>query len=386
MSPDAAAPSSQIPKQRVLIVDDSRIVRATISRLIRKSFDIREESNGEAGWQAIASDPSIMVVLSDIQMPELDGFGLLERIRNSEDQRIRGIPVIVISGDEEDATKKRAKAAGANDFITKTTDGIEILSRIDNLLNLVEAKQQAAASQKAVETMATHDPATGAFTPHYLVTEGRKRYSHARRHGSTLSVLMFRVDTYGEITQKVGKGIAEQLLARIAKLVMGTLRAEDSMGRTGEANFTVIFAGTASHQALAFAYRLRDQLERAQVTFREQVLRIRVSIGLAGIDVDTAASLDELMKLALQRLQQATAGTAERIVDKDEVAVVRSPTLPSDLARAVQVIEATNAEQLGDAGNDALRRMLPFLAAACRRIGVEIPADRIMQAMRSREK
>lgn len=386
MSPDAAAPSSQIPKQRVLIVDDSRIVRATISRLIRKSFDIREESNGEAGWQAIASDPSIMVVLSDIQMPELDGFGLLERIRNSEDQRIRGIPVIVISGDEEDATKKRAKAAGANDFITKTTDGTEILSRIDNLLNLVEAKQQAAANQKAVETTATHDPATGAFTQHYLVTEGRKRYSHARRHGGALSVLMFRVDTYGEIAQKVGKGIAEQLFARIAKLVMGTLRTEDSMGRTGEANFTVIFAGTSSRQALAFAHRLRDQLEKAQVSFRGQLLRIRVSIGLAGIDADAVVSLDELMKLALQRLQQAAAGKTEKIVGKDEVAVVKSPTLPSDLARAVQVIEATNAEQLGDAGNDALRRMLPFLAAACRRIGVEIPVDSIARALKAREK
>jgi diguanylate cyclase (GGDEF)-like protein len=375
---------TQIPKQRVLIVDDSKIVRTTISRLIRKSFDVREEINGETGWQAIASDPSIVVVFSDIQMPELDGFGMLERIRSSEDQRIRGIPVIMISGDEEDATKKRAKAAGANDFITKTTDGTEILSRIDNLLSLVEARQKAAASQKAVETTATHDPATGAFTPHYLLTEGRKRYAHARRHGTPLSVLMFRVETYGDIVQKVGKGIADQLVARIAKLVLGTLRAEDSMGRTGEAVFTVIFAGTTSQQALAFAHRLHDQLSKAQVSFREQVLKIHPAIGLAGLDADTAESLEELMKLALQRLQRAATLPSERIVGKDEVAVVKPPSLPSDLERAVQVIEGAKAEQMGDAGNEALRRMLPFLAAVCRRLGIELPEEQIVQALKAR--
>src|SRR5579864_4901541 len=144
------ATTAAIPKQRVLIVDDSKIVRTTIGRLIRSSFDVREEANGEAGWKAISTDPAIMVVFSDIQMPELDGFGLLERVRKSEDPRIRELPVIVISGDEDDATKKRARAAGANDFITKTSDGTEILSRIDNLLRLVEARQQVAVSQQVV--------------------------------------------------------------------------------------------------------------------------------------------------------------------------------------------------------------------------------------------
>src|SRR5437879_2479600 len=193
MSSDPAGISTTIPKQRVLLVDDSKIVRTTLARLIRKSFEVREEANGETGWQAIATDPSIVVVFSDIQMPVLDGFALLERIRQSEDPRIRSMPVIVISGDEEDATKKRARAAGANDFITKTTDGTEILSRIDNLLHLVEAKQQLVVNKEALDQTATRDPVTGAFTPHYLATEGGKHYSHARRHGGPPAVLTLRV-------------------------------------------------------------------------------------------------------------------------------------------------------------------------------------------------
>ena len=383
----AAPPVTTIPKQRVLLVDDSRIVRTTISRLIRKSFDVREEADGEAGWQAISTDPSIVVVFSDIQMPKLDGFQLLERIRASQDPRVKSIPVIMISGDEEDATKKRARAAGANDFITKTTDGTEILSRIDNLLHLVEAKQQLVVSKQAIDQTVTRDPITGTFTPHYLITEGTKHFSHARRHGGSLSVLMFHVDTYTEITEKVGKAVADQLLARIAKLVMGTLRAEDSMGRISEAGFAVVFPGTSSQQALAFARRMHEQLERAQVNYRGQVLRIGASIGLAALDVDTASSIEDLMKLAQQRLKDASAKKAqERIVNQDEVSIVKPMTLPSDIERAVQVIENANAEQLGEASNEVLRRILPFIVGVCRRLNVEIPLDKITQAIRNQSK
>ena len=378
--------STQIPKQRVLLVDDSKIVRTTLARLIRKSFDVREEANGETGWQAIASDPSIVVVFSDIQMPVLDGFALLERIRQSEDPRIRSMPVIVISGDEEDATKKRARAAGANDFITKTTDGTEILSRIDNLLHLVEAKQQLVVNKEALDQTATRDPVTGAFTPHYLAIEGGKHYSHARRHGGPLAVLTFRVDSYGEITQKVGKNVADQLLGRIAKLVMGTLRAEDSMGRTAEASFAVIFPGTSSQQALTFARRMHEQLDKAQVTYRDQVLKIRTSIGLAALDVDSASSIEDLMKMALQRLQDAASRKVERVVTPDEASPLKPVTLPGDIDRAVQAIEHADAQQLGDAANEVLRRMLPFLLAVCRRLNVELPLDKITQALRNHKK
>lgn len=383
----SANPATTIPKQRVLLVDDSRIVRTTIARLIRKSFDVREEADGEAGWQAISTDPSIVVVFSDIQMPKLDGFALLDRIRTSQEPRIKTIPVIVISGDEDDATKKRARAAGANDFITKTTDGTEVLSRIDNLLHLVEAKQQLVVTKQAIDQTVTRDPITGTFTTHYLVTEGGKHFSHARRHGGSLSVLVFHIDSQAAVAEKVGKAVADQLLARIAKLVTGTLRTEDSMGRVSESGFAVVFPGTSSQQALAFARRMHEQLDKAQVSYRGEVLKISTSIGLAALDVDAASSIEELMKLAQQRLKDAANRRAQqRIVNQDEVSLVKPMTLPSDIERAVQVIENTNADQLGDASSEVLRRILPFIVGVCRKLNVEIPLDKITQAIRNQPK
>jgi hypothetical protein len=76
----------------------------------------------------------------------------------------------------------------------------------------------------------------------------------------------------------------------------------------------------------------------------------------------------------------------QRIVNQDEVSLVKPLTLPSDIDRAVQVIENAKPEQLGEAATAALRRMLPFIVAVCRKLNVEIPLDKITQALRNQPK
>src|ERR1700738_131995 len=91
-------PAMEIPvKPRVLIVDDSRIVRATLIKHIEGMFDYREASDGEHAWETLLLDPHIRVVITDLTMPNLDGYGLLQRIRSSKIGRIRTLPVVVVS-------------------------------------------------------------------------------------------------------------------------------------------------------------------------------------------------------------------------------------------------------------------------------------------------
>ena len=64
---------NQLP--RILIVDESRMVRAMISKHIREFYDFREEANGEAAWQVLVLDHSIELVICSLSMPVLDGNG-----------------------------------------------------------------------------------------------------------------------------------------------------------------------------------------------------------------------------------------------------------------------------------------------------------------------
>ncbi|MBV8031292.1 MAG: diguanylate cyclase, partial [Betaproteobacteria bacterium] len=199
-----------------------------------------------------------------------------------------------------------------------------------------------------------------------------------------LSVMAFRLDSYPDLAKNVGKDVADQLLARIAKLVTSTLRAEDSIGRAAESTFVVVSTGAGANQVMAFARRLYQQLQNANVAYKGQPLKIVSSFGIAA-PTDASNSIEDLMKLALARLQKASASAAERIVGADEVSVAKAATLPSDLDRAVQALEQVNVERLGDATDEILLRLLPFLRAAMRRLKIEFPVERINAILRQRK-
>jgi diguanylate cyclase (GGDEF)-like protein len=325
----------------VLVVDDSRFVRTTFASILKASFTVREAADGEAAWEAIGKDESIVMVFTDLDMPKLDGFGLLARMRESGETRIRELPVVVISGNEEASNKQRARELGATDFIAKSADATEVLSRLDNVLRLVSAKRQA-----------THDPLTGTLTPHYLMTEGRKHFAHAHRHGGELSVLALRLDTYDEIVRAAGKEIADVVIVRVSKLLVDKVRTEDSVARTGAATFMVVAAGTAAAQMVAAAQRLRRELDEAKVTYRDQRLKFAASFGVASARMDPGGSIEDLMRLALQRLQS---------MPRAPVAPAAPEAVPAEVERALQVLERA---RFGKAAAAEVMRRLKRIASA----------------------
>jgi diguanylate cyclase (GGDEF)-like protein len=325
----------------VLVVDDSRFVRTTFASILKASFTVREAGDGEAAWEAIEKDASIVMVFTDLDMPRLDGFGLLARMRESGEARVRDLPVVVISGNEEPGNKQRARELGATDFIAKSADAPEVLSRLDNVLRLVSAKKEA-----------THDPLTGTLTPHYLVTEGRKHFAHAKRHGGELSVLALRLDTYDDIVRAASKEIADVVVVRVAKLVVDKVRTEDSVARTGAATFMVVAAGTAAAQMVAAAQRLRRELDEARVSFRDQPLKFVASFGVASARMDPAGSIEDLMRLALQRLQTMPKAAAPPPAPE---------AVPPEIERALQVLERA---RFGRAAAAEVLRRLKRIASA----------------------
>ena len=351
MSP--VPPSTDLQK-RVLVVDDSRFVRTTFAHILKASFAVAEAADGEAAWVAIQADTSIVMVFTDLDMPKLDGFGLLGRMRRSDDARIKSLPVVVISGNEEQANKQRARDLGANDFIAKSADAPEVLSRLDNVLRLVRTSRELEATREAVASSATHDPLTGTHTPHYLMTEGRKHFAHARRHSGELSVMALRLDSYDAIALAASKDIADIVITRIAKLVTEKVRAEDSVARVAPATFVVLAANTAAAHMVALAERLRRELDEARVTYREQPLKFITSLGVASISADPANSIEDLVRLAVQRLHSTPRAAP----------VPPRAGIPDDLERVLRYLENLDASRLSDAAAELFAKRLKRISKA----------------------
>ena len=113
----------------ILVVDDSRTVRAAINKILRSTYNIVEAEDGEDAWTKLLELEKVHMVISDIMMPKLDGYGLICRIRAAEQPEIINIPIVVITSSEDALTRERAHACGANDFIIKPVGAADLVER-----------------------------------------------------------------------------------------------------------------------------------------------------------------------------------------------------------------------------------------------------------------
>jgi len=118
-------------KTPILVVDDSRTVRAALSKVLSPKFSVIEAVDGEDGWKKLQVNASIKLVITDIMMPQLDGYGLICRIRGSEADRLQKLPIIVVTSAEDEISRERAHACGANNFIMKPAKPADLIERVN---------------------------------------------------------------------------------------------------------------------------------------------------------------------------------------------------------------------------------------------------------------
>ncbi|MBX3688372.1 response regulator [Dokdonella sp.] len=119
---------------RVLVVDDSTTVVATLRRMLEQNgYEVEEALNGEKGVELAVNDPPDLIFL-DIILPGINGFAALRQLRRN--LRTREVPVIMMSGNEQATEQFYAQRIGADDFIKKPFSRAELFSRIERLLDV----------------------------------------------------------------------------------------------------------------------------------------------------------------------------------------------------------------------------------------------------------
>lgn len=127
-------------KRKLLVVDDILINRMTLGALFEDQYDVIEAENGKKALEMINKhNEEIDVVLLDIVMPELDGFGVLEIMRN--DGTINSVPVIMITGENDDHSVLKAYKLGVSDMIEKPFNSEIVYRRVQNVIELYRHKR-----------------------------------------------------------------------------------------------------------------------------------------------------------------------------------------------------------------------------------------------------
>jgi diguanylate cyclase (GGDEF)-like protein len=368
---------------RVLIVDDSRIVRATIIKRIREHYDFREEVDGEAGWQALVLDHTIQLVISDLSMPVLDGYGLLTRIRASKLARIRDMPVLIISGEEGDEALERAKALGVSDFISKSIGGVELLARINSLVKLSQAQNQL----KENREQQVQDPDTGLFTRKYIELQAAQAMSHATRHDSQVSAMVMGFDHFPALREAHGAEVMQQLQMRFSKMLANKMRKEDSLGHFAGSQFAVISPATPYPACESFANRLREAIAAANISLHGQRLSLSVSVGVANTPEDRVTSAGALLELAGARLKAAQQAGGNQVIACSAKAPPPPTAVPVPVPGIGQAIDLINAGQEGVVIPHLLKlgkQVLPLLRLLEQELKLGLPLADIEKSMLDR--
>ncbi len=116
---------------KVLVVDDHAEVRDYISKIVQTRFSVFEAKNGQHALN-ILENQKVDVILTDLMMPWLDGFELIEKLK--EDPQLQQIPVMVVSARTTEEDKLRVLNSGVNDFMSKPFDPEKLIKRIENLV------------------------------------------------------------------------------------------------------------------------------------------------------------------------------------------------------------------------------------------------------------
>jgi PleD family two-component response regulator len=325
-------------------------VRAALIKHIEGMFEFREAHDGEQAWEALLLDPNIRVVITDLTMPKLDGYGLLHRIRSSKVSRIRNIPVVVVSGSDEQEERDRVKAAGATDLITKGIGTANLLSRLDILSKLVSSQREYERGLEALVRAMPSDSPVELLSPETLRTRAEATLENAIAKKKNFVILNIRVGLR-PAEHEGGTTVAPgAIVSAVGELLRRSVRQTDCVAKTGEAEFTIATGSIHFDAARCMANRLCRAIANASLVTDEQISFI------ASCGMDSLSDYKDWTDVTLQTMRETAYRRAllgmDRVVigvvgPEDEGAIERGEQWPP---AGGEVAAEPDKEQAAEAG------------------------------------
>jgi len=237
----------------VLIVDDFEVNVALMCALVDRVEGLQSIgfTDPEAALRWCENAHPILIIL-DYEMPGIDGAQFVTRLRATERGGI--IPVVIVTAHTDRATLLKVFNAGANDFIRKPVDEIELTVRVRSMAQLGQATRQIAA-------LANTDELTGFKTRRRFLTRLHEEMTRSRRYAMPLSLVVFDLDHFKRINDSGGHAAGDEVLREIGRRTRGFLREVDFAGRLGGEEFGWALPSISLANAVTAANRLRRLIE-----------------------------------------------------------------------------------------------------------------------------
>jgi diguanylate cyclase (GGDEF)-like protein len=317
-APTPAPETAATGRPMILLAEDSMTSMAVISRDLRDHYALRHARDGEEAWQMLLEDPHIELVITDVQMPRITGQQLLKRIRVSDEPRIRSLPVIVMTTADDNAEKHLAFLNGANDFLNKPVDPLELQARINVHQRLARTIRELEESRQALAEQATTDALTQLKNRRLFYDRAHESLLSCRRYNKDMSVLLLDIDHFKKVNDSYGHHSGDAVLVRIARLLSRMVRGADTVARFGGEEFAVLMPEANKLGAAVLGERIRTAVETETIDVDGRIIPVTTSIGIATLAAEKVESIDQLLSIADRRLYLAKNAGRNRICVSDD--------------------------------------------------------------------
>ena len=290
----------------VMVVDDSSFIRNAITKLlIRQRLRVIEAVNGKDALAQLEKHPDIKVIITDYNMPLMDGFDLILEVRKTHP--LGQLAIIGISAHGGSALSAKFIKKGANDFLVKPFSNEEFFWRLNQnlqILDLVETIQDAAIK----------DDLTGLFNRRYLFDIGSKLFENAKRKSFDITIAMIDIDHFKRINDAYGHACGDLILSETARIIEENFRASDIVARYGGEEFCVLAPNMDPQHSLRLFDLLRQKVAQSRFTCHGDDIQVTVSIGLTTVLQET---FEEMLHTADQKLYDAKRQGRDRTIGDD---------------------------------------------------------------------
>lgn len=309
----------------VLLVDDQVLICEAVRRALSGEADLDFHYCTDP-FEAlrIAEEVKPTVILQDLVMPGMDGLDLVRRYR--ETPSTHAVPVIVLSAKDEPSVKSAAFQAGANDYLVKLPDRIELIARIryhtraylDHVQRdaayaaLRESQRQLMQANLELERLTRIDGLTGLGNRRYFDEYMLAEWRRALRTRTPLALLMIDVDNFKLYNDSHGHLAGDEVLRQVADAIQaGVSRSGDLAARFGGEEFVVVLLNTD----LAGAASVADQIMRRvrALDIPRDGGHVTVSIGASAMVPTDLAGPDDIIKAADLALFRAKSNGRDRV-------------------------------------------------------------------------
>ncbi len=309
--------SKKMAKAKILLVEDSKS-QAEVTRefLEKNGYEVDWVEEGKSAIMKARTRP-VDIILLDYVLPDINGNEVCRWLKLNE--HTKGIPIIMITTRSNTKDKVSSLEAGADDYLPKPYNEIELNARIYACLRtkalqdeLREKNRQLQEMLTKVETLAITDSLTGLFNRRHCENVLENEFNRSVRYSTPLSCLMIDIDHFKKINDTFGHRTGDTVLREVARLIKDTAREIDTVSRWGGEEFVVLQPQTTKENGLRFASRMLEAI--AHHTFSDiSDKQITVSIGLAGVPDPSIESGEKLINASDLALYEAKRKGRNRI-------------------------------------------------------------------------